>query len=102
MILWVLEQLCGLCHALRVLHNANCRHGDLKPENILLFHEGDYKGTLKIADLGLARMHTLETQDRIRALQKTTTNTATLRYIPPEFSNDVRTRDFDAWSLGCI
>lgn len=103
MMCWVLKQLCGLCHALTVLHERNCRHGDLKPENILHFDEGDPPGTLRIAHVGLAKFHTVHTQQRLDLLQKTATNTATLRYISPEFvRDDVIPRSFDVWSMGCI
>ncbi|KAF4627090.1 hypothetical protein G7Y89_g11066 [Cudoniella acicularis] len=61
--LWSLQQILGLVGALKALHNVNCRHGDLKPENILYFKE-DGEGTLVIADVGLSRVHEMETKMR--------------------------------------
>ncbi|KAJ3962809.1 hypothetical protein N0V92_000497 [Colletotrichum tropicale] len=62
-------QLRGLADALAVLHNykgeGNYRHGDLKPENILRFKDKSFVGTLKIADMGLAKRHTEATDARL-------------------------------------
>lgn len=103
---WGLAQLRGLCDALSALHAGNCRHGDLKPENILLFIEMSPAGviteTLRIADVGLAKIHTVATQQRVDLLQKTGTKTATLRYISPEFVSDSIPRSSDTWALGCV
>lgn len=103
MMTWILKQMCGLCHALSILHKKEYRHGDLKPENILLFHEGGYKGTLRIADVGLARFHEAPTQKRRDLMQVTDTHTGTMRYVSPEFFHAEQIpRVFDVWSLGCI
>ncbi|KAI8287284.1 hypothetical protein K4K60_012629 [Colletotrichum sp. SAR11_57] len=62
-------QLRGLADALAALHNykgeGNYRHGDLKPENILRFEDKTFVGTLKIADMGLAKRHTEATDARL-------------------------------------
>lgn len=100
---WVLKQMCGLCHALSILHAQTYRHGDLKPENILHFDEGDYKGTLRIADVGLAKFHEATTEVRHKMALVTKTQTGTMHYVSPEFFNsDQIPRVFDVWSLGCI
>jgi len=125
----VLVQLLGLAGALEQLHNygrrqpswrfrqevgagsaglaggGGIRHGDLKPENILRFDtRGDPSriGTLKIADMGLAKHHDVATR-----LRPNTSGTkfGTARYEPPEV--DVPTlagtsRLYDVWSMGCI
>lgn len=97
---WVLKQLCGLCGATKTLHDINCRHTDLKPENILLFKESEPLGVLRIADVGLAKTHTVNTQQRKSA---TNANTGTLRYEPPEMGKDEPlSRVYDVWSLGCV
>jgi serine/threonine protein kinase len=100
---WVVTQMSGLCHALSILHAGGHRHGDLKPENILLFHEGGYKGTLRIADLGLAKFHEAPTQQRKDLMRITNANTGTMLYVSPEFFHAEQIpRVFDVWSLGCI
>ena len=100
-------QLRGLAGALSALHNykdeGSYRHGDLKPENILRFNNGSQVGVLKIADMGLARHHTVATHLR----PPTSTRYGTVRYEPPEvftakLSQEGRSRLWDVWSMGCI
>lgn len=83
--------------------HGNIRHGDLKPENILRFvgSEGGL-GTLKIADMGLAKRHIVATQDRSLL---TSTSYGTIHYEPPEAAPGLkgpRSRLYDVWSMGCI
>lgn len=109
--LWVLEQMRGLCEALAELHRhrfhqgsetGNCRHGDLKPENILVFREGGIN-VLRIADFGLAKFHVKSTSSRRRANKYTNTVAGTTQYLPPEFNvNRQISIKHDVWSLGCI
>ncbi|KAI1114936.1 HET-domain-containing protein [Nemania sp. NC0429] len=78
------------------------RHGDLKPENILVFQDSTWLGTLKIADLGLAKQHQFATESRH---QVTSTRHTTLHYKAPEAVTNVkepRSRRYDVWSMGCI
>lgn len=79
------------------------RHGDLKPENILRFMNGQSGlGTLKIADMGLAKQHIVETRDRTHL---TSTRYGTIRYEAPEAVTVIRggrSRLYDVWSMGCI
>ncbi|KAH8901702.1 HET-domain-containing protein, partial [Thozetella sp. PMI_491] len=102
LILWVLDQMCGLVKGLEALHSRNCRHGDLKPENLLRFTEGGGRGNILIADVGLAKFHLEATTNRHA---RTQTMTGTIRYEPPECddkSDNPRSRGYDIWSLGCI
>lgn len=109
---WIIGQLAGICSGLEELHESNCRHGDLKPENILWFRDpagGVRTGTLKIADLGLTTFHEKEaqTKDRRRLYQFTNAPSGTFRYEPPEMDeyrgkDEVRSRQYDIWSMGCI
>ncbi|KAF5264211.1 hypothetical protein FOXYS1_5008 [Fusarium oxysporum] len=76
------------------------RHGDLKPDNIIQFIDDktSWLGTLKIADLGLAKEHAFATTQ-----QKYTTS----HYEAPEVittmnSRVPRSRRYDIWSMGCI
>ncbi|CAH0058629.1 unnamed protein product [Clonostachys solani] len=99
----VLEQLLGLCDGLWNMHKMNIRHGDLKPENILGFtKDGRLVGTLKLADMGLAKSHEEHTQERHHS---TDTKWGTIRYEPPEIitaKNMPVSRRYDVWSMGCI
>ena len=108
-VLWQLCQFVEICDALTELHGTNCRHGDLKPENILWFDRKINRGTLKIADLGLATFHEKEanTGNRNRKGMPTQTPSGTSRYEPPEMdaqrgAGEARSRQYDIWSLGCI
>ncbi|KAI0432193.1 hypothetical protein F5Y09DRAFT_160880 [Xylaria sp. FL1042] len=91
--------------------NQSIRHGDLKPENILRFLDSQVEdinhsatiGTLKIADMGLAKRHVVATQYRP---QGTSTRYGTALYEAPEvhqkLRNEARSRLYDVWSVGCI
>ncbi|KAK1657391.1 kinase-like domain-containing protein [Colletotrichum godetiae] len=109
---WALGQLCGLAGAMQKLHSAQdsaCRHGDLKPENILCFEDTrssdpSSQPFLVIADVGLAKVHTLATEMRNEA---TRTMNGTVMYEPPEAvllltKKQPRSRRYDVWSIGCI
>lgn len=78
------------------------RHGDLKPDNILKFDGSTCLGTLKIADLGLAKQHKYKTADRH---DPTKQRYATEQYEAPEVITNFsqpRSRRYDVWSMGCI
>ncbi|KAM0417461.1 hypothetical protein ACHAPT_012523 [Fusarium lateritium] len=111
---WMLGQMVGLGHALKLLAKKNCRHSDLKPQNILVFPSRVPIGTLKITDVGISKFHVLATT---RRLNPTSAKYVTMRYCPPEFdelkpdvaqrhlegSRDQKlSRRFDIWSLGCV
>ncbi|KAI8966787.1 hypothetical protein F5Y11DRAFT_361831 [Daldinia sp. FL1419] len=104
---WLLSQVKGICSAIYELHKRNTRHGDLKPENILWFEDENGRGTLQIADLGLAKFHEEESHTRNRQGIKTLTPSGTSRYEPPETDkargkDEPRSRQYDIWSMGCI
>lgn len=114
----VVKQLYGLAHALEKLHgygggDGSYRHGDMKPENILRVRtrsvaEGQGSdidvGILKIADMGLAKHHTVLTELR----PPTSMKYSTYRYEPPEIvlekstKSGGRSRRQDIWSIGCV
>ncbi|WJG35684.1 uncharacterized protein FOBCDRAFT_241613 [Fusarium oxysporum Fo47] len=82
------------------------RHGDLKPDNILHFKDENspWLGTLKIADLGLAKQHAFATTQRQDPTQQKYT---TSHYEAPEVITTLnarvpRSRRYDIWSMGCI
>lgn len=77
------------------------RHGDIKPENILYFKGPDGKDLdiLKIADLGLTRLHGRSSRSQVPAESVH----GTLTYQPPErMLNQAISRKYDMWSLGCL
>ncbi|KAL2678736.1 hypothetical protein Neosp_009487 [[Neocosmospora] mangrovei] len=80
------------------------RHGDLKPDNILHFKNltSPWLGTLKIADLGLAKQHAFATS---RREDPTAQRYSTSHYEAPEVvirRHEPRSRLYDIWSMGCI
>lgn len=96
-------QLSGVSLQTRNSTEESIRHGDIKPENILRFkmpESPESIGTLKLADMGLAKQHINKTQDRTHI---TSTKDGTVRYEAPEA--DIlgpRSRLYDIWSMGCI
>lgn len=108
---WAMEQLCGLAAGLSALHgeSMNCRHGDLKPSNILHFTEnGSPRGLLKIADLGVSKIHDKPTIVRAELHMGVTMTTASTEvykgpeaYMPKKCLKP-RSRTYDCWSMGCI
>ena len=75
------------CHAHRVMHR------DLKPQNLLI----DNKGTVKLADFGLARAFGLP-------VKTYTHEVVTLWYRAPEIllGQKQYSTPVDLWSVGCI
>lgn len=93
-VIW--ETVVQLCDGLGYLHdtdNKSCGkiiHRDIKPDNIM------FSGTtLKIGDLGLARM--------IEKNSKMTVYVGTPQYMAPEVARGLEYDTFaDIWSVGCI
>lgn len=103
---WVLDQMTGMAHAIKLLHENKTRHGDIKPANILRFQMVDDKnnlGTLVIADVGVSKVHEQYTRYRTHP---TTSTHGTMSYDPPEmddYANGVPVpRIYDIWALGCV
>lgn len=119
-LLWFLEQLLGLAHALRNLHDfvdtqstasrstlvapspevrKSGWHHDIKPENILYYCDiGVRHGTFRMADFGSGKVHTYRSGS-----VNTRTPNGTLTYEPPEAKYEGATsRPYDVWSLGCV
>lgn len=89
----VLEFSSQVADILRYLHLCNVVHRDIKPENLLV----DQRGTLKLADFGLAC-------EKKGAYIQTRSNLAgTPRYMAPESYRDERcTERIDIYSLAML
>jgi formylglycine-generating enzyme required for sulfatase activity/serine/threonine protein kinase len=94
---FVLQAARGLEHA----HGAGLVHRDIKPSNLLL----DKKGTVKILDMGLARISDPLADPNAEGNDLTSEGSimGTLDYMAPEQAMDSRQADgrADLYSLGC-
>lgn len=84
----------------QALDHASARdvvHRDIKPSNVLVARDG----TLKLVDMGLARLHQVEASSD--DLTQSGVTLGTFDYIPPEQARDPRNADVrsDIYSLGC-
>ena len=78
--------------AVAYLHSMRVLHRDIKPQNILV----NSKGTVKMADFGLARQYSLPTG-------KYTHEVVSLWYRAPEILMGAEYgTGVDTWSIGCI
>ncbi|KAL2784309.1 kinase-like domain-containing protein [Aspergillus keveii] len=105
---WTIQQMTGIASGLAYLHEFKDprtgeprfgRHGDIKAQNILRFPSWLGPGILKIADLGLARVHGKDSRSNVDPKSVRCSPT----YSPPDTLRGCRiSRKFDIWSLGAM
>jgi len=93
--------LLQAARGLEYAHGRGVVHRDVKPGNLLW----DRAGTVKVTDLGLARVHEAlaESDDATNPLTESGHIFGTADYMPPEQANDFHAVDprGDVYSLGC-
>ena len=95
---YILQAAKGLEYA----HSHNVIHRDIKPSNLIL----DPEGTVKILDMGLARLNEMVGPTDSTAEETLTGSSeamGTINYMPPEQAENAKNVDHraDIYSLGC-
>lgn len=86
-----------ICDALQYAHSTGVVHRDIKPENILV----DRRGTVKVADFGLAK---ILSRDDPAPVTRTSLTLGTPHYMAPEQVENLKGVDHraDIYSLGVV
>ena len=94
-----LDCILQAARGLEYAHAQGVVHRDVKPSNLIL----DHHGTLKLLDLGIARIQPLPEQASDHDLTRTGCVLGTVDYMAPEQAINTRRADHraDIYSLGC-
>ncbi|XP_047127485.1 cyclin-dependent kinase 8 isoform X1 [Hydra vulgaris] len=92
--------LYQILDGIHYLHANWVLHRDLKPANILVMGDGFERGTVKIADMGFARLFNAP----LKPLADLDPVVVTFWYRAPELLLGARhyTKAIDIWAIGCI